>query len=294
MTDLVTLTAGAMVLDIVPEIGGSIWRFEIDGVPILRGAGDGATGVLDGGCFPLVPYVNRIRGGRFTCAGREVVLAPNMPGDPSPLHGQGWLAAWNVETVSATTAKLGFTHAAGEWPWTYEAEQLFALDERGLTATLICRNLSAEPMPCGLGFHPYHPCNETTRLGTEVAGAFTVDEHILPVERVAAEGRFDLRDRQVCGQGLDNGFDGWCGSATMTWGNGLRLTMRSPTAQFFQLYSPTSGGLFVAEPVTHANCALNEDEARWPDFGLVMLAQDEAMTLEMRIEVEMLPKGGSS
>ena len=47
--------------------------------------------VLDAASFPLVPYVNRIRGGRFTFRGREVRLAPNMAGDPSPLHGQGWL-----------------------------------------------------------------------------------------------------------------------------------------------------------------------------------------------------------
>lgn len=292
MTDLVTLSAGTLALDIAPAVGGSIWRFTEGGIPVLRGAGDGATSVLDTGCFPLVPYVNRIRGGRFSCAGRDVLLAPNMPGDPSPLHGQGWLAAWHVETASATSAKLGFTHTAGEWPWTYEAEQLFALDDRGVTATLICRNLSPEPMPCGLGFHPYFVCNDATRLSTDVAGAFTVDAHLLPVERVAAEGRYDLRDRQVCGQGLDNGFDGWGGQATMSWSNGLRVTMISPTAEFFQLYSPTTGELFVAEPVTHANCALNEDEARWPDFGLVMLAQGEAMTLEMRIAVEALPKDG--
>ena len=44
--------------------------------------------------FPLVPFVNRIRGGRFTFRGREVRLAPNMAGDPSPLHGQGWLNPW--------------------------------------------------------------------------------------------------------------------------------------------------------------------------------------------------------
>lgn len=285
MSEHVTLAAGALTLEIASALGGSIWRFEAGGVPILRGARDDTTSVLDTGCFPLVPYVNRIRGGRFTCAGREVVIAPNMAGDPSPLHGHGWQAAWNVETASATSAKLAFTHTPGEWPWTYEAEQLFALDAHGLTATLSCRNLSSAPMPCGLGFHPYHPCDADTRLDTEVAGAFTVDADLLPVERVAAEGRYDLRDRQVCGQGLDNGFDGWGGRSTMTWGNGLRVTMSSPTAEFFQLYSPGEGGLFVAEPVSHANCALNEDEARWADFGTVMLAQGETMSLTMRLEV---------
>ena len=53
--------------------------------------------MLDAASFPLVPYVNRIRDGRFTFRGREVRLAPNMAGDPSPLHGQGWLSPWTVE-----------------------------------------------------------------------------------------------------------------------------------------------------------------------------------------------------
>ena len=43
----------------------------------------------------------------------------------------------------------------------------------------------------------------------------------------------------------------------------FRIEMSSPDARFFQLYSPASGGLFVAEPVTHANAALNAPEAEW-------------------------------
>lgn len=280
-----TLSAGALSLELAPSLGGSIWRFDSGDRPILRAATDVTTSVLDTGCFPLVPYVNRIRGGRFVCDGRTVTIAPNALPDPSPLHGQGWQAAWNVDEASSTRAVLGYHHEAGEWPWTYTARQTFALDAEGLTATLSCRNLSPEPMPCGLGFHPYHPCDGDTRLGTSVASAYTVDADILPVARVPAEGRYGLSDRVVCGQGLDNGFDGWDGRSTMRWSNGLTVTMHSPTAKFFQLYSPVEGGLFVAEPVTHANAALNEDQSRWSELGIVMLAQGEATALQMRMDV---------
>ena len=287
----VTLTAEALTLELAPALGGSIVRFDAGGVPVLRPASADSASVLDTACFPLVPYVNRIRGGRFACDGREVVLTPNMAGDASPLHGQGWLSAWHVEAASATIAKLSFTHATAEWPWTYEAEQLFALDAAGLTAMLTCRNLSDAPMPCGLGFHPYFPCDAATRLNTGVEGVYTIDANVLPVAREPAQGRYDLRDRQVCGQGLDHGFDGWSGTAAMAWGDGRTVTMRSPTARFFQLYSPTPGDLFVAEPVTHANAALNEPRDRWAELGIVMLAQGEAMTLEMRLDL-ILPRQG--
>lgn len=285
-----TLFAGTLRLRLNPSIGGSICGFEWvdDGAakPILRECHSRNENVLDASCFPLVPYVNRIRGGCFIFRGRVVRLKPNMTGDRSPLHGQGWQNPWRVEDSSDASAILAFRHAAGEWPWDYEARQEFSLDERGLSARLTCRNSSAEPMPCGLGFHPYFPCGPETRIDTHVTDAWTVDEHVLPVKKVTATGRFDLHDRHVCGQDLDNGFAGWGGSARLTdpqWPYAIELS--SPEAKFFQLYSPPSGGIFVAEPVTHANCALNHPESEWPELGIRVLEPGEAMSLDMRLEV---------
>jgi aldose 1-epimerase len=286
----VGLSAGRLRLKLSPSTGGAIFAFEwIDGRasrPILRKCHSRLEKVLDAASFPLVPYVNRIRGGRFTFRGREVSLAPNMAGDPSPLHGQGWLNPWTVESVDERRAVLSFRHQAREWPWAYDARQEFALDDGGLAIELSCRNLSDEPMPCGLGQHPYFPCGPQTRLATEVTHAWTIDEKVLPMEKVAACGRYDLRDRQVCGQDLDNGFGGWGGEARMSdpdWP--FELNLSSPEARFFQLYSPREGGIFVAEPVTHANAALNAPEADWPELGMRVLAPGEEMSLTMRLDV---------
>lgn len=285
---MLKLANSALELVIAPEVGGSIARFdyihERGRIAILRGC-DGMPGnVLDAASFPLVPYVNRIRGGRFQFRSRDVQLAPNMEGDPSPLHGQGWLAAWDVIESSDTRAELRFFHEAGEWPWRYEARQFFRLSESGLSVELCCRNLSDEPMPCGLGQHPYFPCDATTRLSTGVTDVWTIDQRVLPVEKVAAAGRYDLADRAVCGQGLDHGFEGWNGTAKIDHGGWpFGVEMSSPDARFFQLYSPSSGGLFVAEPVTHRNAALNEPEASWPATGLRVLEPGEDMSLTMRV-----------
>ena len=126
------LTAGQLVLDLAPAVGGSIAGFSLgdggDSRLILRRCPDPLAKVLDASCFPLVPYVNRIRGGRFDFRGRAIELAPNMPGDPSPLHGQGWLNPWSVESATDHRAELRFVHESGEWPWRYEARQVFDLD----------------------------------------------------------------------------------------------------------------------------------------------------------------------
>src|SRR5688500_1225508 len=286
----ILLAAGPLELLIAPALGGSILRFDFceraTKINVLRDSNGIPDTVLGAASFPLVPFSNRIRKGRFSFRSRNVTLAPNMHGDPSPLHGQGWLAAWKMLRSNFREAELGFEHEAGEWPWRYEARQKFALDPAGLTVHLSCRNLSDEPMPCGLGQHPYFPCTAETRLDTSVGHVWTIDDKVLPVERVPAVGRYDLRDRPVCGQGLDHGFGVWGGSARIADPSlpfGIELS--SPDASFFQLYSPASGGLFVAEPVSHANAALNEPEERWPDLGLRVLEPGEEMALTMRLEV---------
>jgi len=287
---LLTLDAGALHLELSPSGGGSIRNFWAAAgdqkIPLLRESHSSDSTVLDHACFPLVPYVNRIRGGEFRFRGETVRLLPNMAGDPSPLHGQGWLGDWSVESAGASDAELLYRHEAGEWPWRYEALQTFALDPQGLSVRLTCRNLSDRPMPCGLGLHPYFPCDASSRLDTEVATVWEIDAHVLPTRQVPATGRYDLKQRAVCGQGLDHGFGGWGGEARISEEGGpRRLTLSSPQAKFFQLYSPPTGGIFVAEPVTHANAALNAPEEQWPELGMRVLGPQESMTLDMRITV---------
>ena len=289
-SDVLTLSSSDLELQLSPSIGGAIQRLTYLGkdapVSILRESRTPLENVLEAASFPLVPFVNRVRGGSFGFRGRTVSLAPNMAGDPSPLHGQGWLNPWSVDNAGDDFATLSYRHEARDWPWDYAARQDFRLDGPVLDIGLTCWNESAEAMPCGLGQHPYFPCSSETRIDTGVEFAWTIDEHVLPVDKVPATGRYDLADRTICGQGLDNGFEGWTGRAIMTDPNWpFELELSSPDARFFQIYSPASGGIFVAEPVSHANAALNAPETDWPRLGLRILEPGEEMRLGMRIEV---------
>ena len=85
---------------------------------------------------------------------------------------------------------------------------------------------------------------------------------------------------------VDHGFAGWGGSALLSdpsWP--FAIAMRSPDAAFFQLYSPETGGIFVAEPVSHANAALNAPEEQWVELGIKVLEPGERMALTMRIDL---------
>jgi aldose 1-epimerase len=284
------LRSGDLEAHLLPSVGGSLARFDrLAGgkrQPLLRGTDRDDGGPLEAACFPLVPFCNRIRGGEFSFRGESVRLTPNMPPDPSPLHGHGWLSPWDLETLGESEAEMRFTHRASEWPWDYEAVQLVSLDPAGLTVELSCRNLSARPMPCGLGLHPYYPCGPTTRLDAEVESVWTVDEQILPVALEPARGVYDLRARLICGQGLDNGFSGWSGTAVVDWaGEDVGLRLSSPDCRFFQVYSPVTGGLFVAEPVQNANAALNEPEEEWAELGIEVLQPGEQRRMSARYEL---------
>jgi aldose 1-epimerase len=285
------LARGPLSLRLAPTLGGGIASFECcavsgENIKIFRDFDPNDESPTSLSSFPLVPFVNRVRGGAFSFRGRRVTLERNMPPDPSPLHGQGWLHAWRVERLEEDGAELVYRHSAGEWPWDYEARQNFDLDEEGLSLVLTCTNRSHEPMPCGLGQHPYFLCTPGTRLDTRVDTVWTIDENVLPVEQVPATGRYDLTDRLVCGQGLDHGFGGWSGRVVISDPDlPFRIAMSSPDAHFFQLYSPASGGIFVAEPVTHANAAMNAPEEDWADLGMRVLEPDETMSLTMRVDV---------
>ena len=232
----VILTAGNLRLELSPSVGGAISEFRMDRRRHRRGRYCANATVAwkmssTPQAFRSCPTSTASAAADSASAGARCGLRRTWPATPARCTARAGSSRGRSRKHSDTTATLSFQHSAGEWPWDYEARQEFALDERGLSLRLTCRNTSAEPMPCGLGQHPYFPCGPDTRLDTQVTHAWTIDEQVLPVDKVPAEGRYDLRDRLVCGQDLDNGFGGWGGEARMTdpdWP--YDLEMSSPDA----------------------------------------------------------------
>lgn len=290
MDHSVALASGSLIVELVPSIGGAVASFDYlrDGrrTPVLRAAPDPLKNIRQAACFPLVPFANRIRGGCFQFRGREVRLTPRFPGEPLPIHGQGCLEDWRIETASVSTAVLAFDHEADEWPWAYQSRQYFTLCDDSLTVRLTCRNISSEKMPCGLGFHPSFTCGAGTRIATFVEEVWAVDEDVLPVEQLPATGRYEITDNPICSRDLNNGYGGWSGRAMFfdpDWS--FELELSSPDARFLQIYSPAGTCSFDAEPVSHANAALNEPAEDWPSLGIQLLEPDEEADFEMRLEV---------
>jgi aldose 1-epimerase len=282
---MIALTAGDFHLVLLPALGGSIARFDWRGLPLLR-PGCGPT-PLDTGCFPLVPFSNRIAHGAFTVAGRTIRIAPNFPGGghPHPLHGFGWLTGWDVVAQAAQSATLRHRYSAGEWPWDYVAEQHFDLSREGLCHTLSVRNLSDQPMPAGLGFHPYFPKTAQTRYIGWHRGEWQTHDDNLPKALDMADHPVDWwHGKPVATRAVDTAYVGREGDLQLIWPeHRLTLTVRpSDNLRNTVVYTPVDADFLCVEPVSHTTDAINRPDE---SDGMVWLDKDQTLTAALHYGV---------
>ncbi len=265
---LLSLRAGRLAVDLAPSAGGSIVRFTVDeSIDVLRPASVGAiaSGIASGrgnnaSCYPLVPFSNRIANGRLAIDGAEILLEPNWPGVPHPMHGDGWARSWDVERHDAHSAELAYAHDGRDgWPFRYRARQSFRLEGDRLVVGMSIENLEGRAVPAGLGLHPFFTRDADTELACRVDGVWRADAEVLPVDRIAVPPEWDFNvSRPVDGVVLDNCFDGWDGRATIRWPRhalGLALEATEPFRHLV-IYVPKGQPYFCVEPVSHANGAV--------------------------------------
>ncbi|MDM0033134.1 aldose 1-epimerase [Variovorax sp. J22P271] len=290
---LVELAAGPMRLRLAPRVGGAIaalheqrgdqrldWLRPATPEGLVRGDPFAMAS------FPLLPWCNRIRDSRAHVGGREIALAAGHPARPSgkhALHGLGWLRPWQVAEAGPARARLRLAFAAdGQWPWDFEASQLFELDPTGLRCTVTLTNRDSAPMPAGIGHHPYFPHRQGTRLQAATAAMWRADAEVMPVSLEAGTEVARLREGVLLSQlDLDNNFTGWQRAARIEWpgaGRALSLAADAPL-DFFVLYCPRGGDHFCAEPVSQCTDAIHlADRHRQQDIGGAVLAPGRTLS----------------
>jgi aldose 1-epimerase len=297
--DLLTLGAGDARLQLAPGAGGAITRYWTERSNAvhewLRPATDDWSRDHDpyeASAFPLVPYSNRIREGRFVFDGRRVTMPRNRPGERHSIHGHGWQNVWTALEVSSSGVRLEYRHAADAWPWAYRATQRLTLTPGSLTVELTVCNESTAPMPAGLGWHPYFPRTPRTTLTAAVSAIWLTDDEMLPARlETPAPGRDPSRGLAADEVALDNGFTGWRGRAAIDWPElDRRVVMTAePPLDVLTVYTPPRRPFFCVEPVSHVTDAINLTGAGRTDTGLRVLAPGE--TLSASVTVTPVPDG---
>jgi aldose 1-epimerase len=285
--ELITLRSGDTAVRLAPTAGGAVTRYWRErGAEIeewLRPTPAEALGEgnpYQAAAFPLVPYSNRIRDGRFSFRGRAVVQPPNRPPERHCIHGHGWQAGWRPIDVRPAEAQLEYRHPAGAWPWAYRATQRFALTPAGLHIELTLSNQSDAAMPAGLGWHPYFPRTPRATLTADVQAVWLTDDEMMPTALVPPPPTADLaRGVAVDAVALDNCFTGWRGPATIDWPErGARLVMTAePPLDCLVVFTPPGRPFFCAEPVSHVTDAFNLAAAGRADTGARTLEPGETL-----------------
>ena len=290
---VITLSADRARVGIAPGIGGSITHYHwVDGSrrhDWLRPATPADLASRSAGrlaSFPLIPFSNRIRDGRFTFGGRAVELPLNQWPQPHAEHGHGWQAAWNVVERADDRLALEYDHPAGAWPFPYRARQDFLLTGDELRLTLAIENRGSETMPAGLGFHPYFPRTPGCRLSAQVDAMWATDAEVMPTALTGADPRLGGEDGlPIAEVALDNAFTGWQRQATIFWPEtGARLLLDAgPPLGFLVVYSPAGEDFFCVEPVSHCTDAFNLAAQGRADTGMLTLDAGASVSAIVRL-----------
>jgi aldose 1-epimerase len=270
----------------VASQGGAVLDAYWRGTPILRPFKGDATGALDPvscGCFPLVPFCNRIEENVFQFDEASYRLQPNTDWDRHYLHGDGWLSDWTI--TAQDPASLTMALAVDGPVYAYAAEQTVSLHPDTIDITLTVENTRDRPMPFGLGLHPFFPLTPATTLKAGADRFWTEKHDFLPDECMSIPDDLDfsapapLPDRWI-----NSGFEGWNGEARIEWPEhdvGLHLTAGTNAGRYFLFRSDTSfepdfqADYFCFEPMTHTANGHN-----LPDHGgLSILASGDRLTL---------------
>ena len=118
--------------------------------------------------------------------------------------------------------------------------------------------------PAGLGLQPYFPRSGMTGPPANATLQFRADAvslsgaNQLPVERVGVPPEWDHASGRTVGElALDNCFDGWDGTAVLTWPDRRITIAADATFRHAVVYTPPGESFFCVEPVSHMNDAIN-------------------------------------
>ena len=139
----------------VVEVSGGIRAYSAGGRDLLDGydADEMCTG---GRGQLLVPFPNRLRGGRYAFDGKEYQLPLTEPPKGNAIHGFLRWESWRLVDRGADHATLEHTlHPRAGYPFALHVSVGYHLDATGLTVTMTATNVGDAPLPYGSGAHPY-------------------------------------------------------------------------------------------------------------------------------------------
>ncbi|QRX82728.1 aldose 1-epimerase [Glaciimonas sp. PAMC28666] len=290
---MIELQSATQRLQVLPTLGGSIaawdWKLGQQWSPLLRQWDGKSKDRYAMACFPLVPWSNRITEGGFMHQGQHYPVLENRPGEPYPIHGDGWLQKWRVASHTSDTIQLTLKSNRFDGnPHSYRCSQTLTLSDNGLSITLAVTHLGTESLPYGLGLHPYFPRNAETRFSSRAEGVWLSGHDPIPTAHTRCFPQTWNYNQPAPLEGpmIDNCFSGWDGKALISYPDrGLQLSMTMDNCSSYSLmYRPPGHDYFCFEPITHPIDAFHISGKP----GLVTLARGQTLLMKTHFRVSAM------
>lgn len=265
------LRDGEATAEVVPGLGGRLGQLDLGDGALLRPFERG-LGWAHWGSYPLLPWSNRVPGGRIGVGGVDAVV-PITWEDGSAIHGLAADRPWRVVDATERVAELEVAIAVG--PYGVRGRQRFELVDGALHQELAVVNEADHPVPAGLGIHPWFRAGDLRVPAAEVwPGEPLPDGPRRPV--TSAD---DLR-RLGPPPLLDRCFTGLDGSSADA--PGVRLHWAGPISHVV-VYTGVAGWACI-EPVTMASDGFGMAERGGAGHGVVVLDPGEGLAVRYRFE----------
>lgn len=282
--DRLVVEDGPIRVELLPAAGARLHRLRVFGHDLLRTPDDPALHATDPflwGAYVMAPWCNRIAASTTHVGGQTVDPTPNSP-EGSAIHGQVYARSWEVGHDGWLTIRGG----GDGWPWDYESMIRVTTEERILRIEQALTNLAGDPMPAGLGIHPWFRRPIDVRIDAALALTSNIDP-AAPLGPVS--GLLDLRSMRPMPSDLDAAWlDPGDPAVELHW-PGLEvaatLRLRSDAGRVIVAASPSGLDSVAIEAQTHLPQGLRRLLGGEPG-GLIPLAPGATIRLETELAFE--------
>jgi len=286
--DEVTFTDGEIEVGILPELGARLHRLRVAGRDLLRTPADPAehrrSPFLWGG-YVMAPWCNRIEAGPVALGSRLIHPGSNFP-DGTAIHGQVYARPWEPQADGSFRVRGG----GDGWPWEYEAGLRVEVAGWSVRLELELVNRAEDPMPAGLGLHPWFRRPVLVAIRGDAVYRSNLDSEPEPVP---VDGPYDRRTVGEMPAGLDATWTRLSEPPVeLRWPDlGLRADLRiAASTPHVVAASPGDLDAIAVEPQTHAPQGLRR-LLRGEPGALAMLGPGRVLRLGLELAFERLGGG---
>jgi aldose 1-epimerase len=234
---------------ICPEQGAAFSSLQWHGHDVLVPKPEGARHPGSYGAFWMLPWANRLDGGRIA----GLAMPINRAEEGTAIHGLARDRPW--ELVNAASDQVVLQQQLTFAPFDYTARLTVLLDVHGVLMEMILRHEGAAPAPYGMGWHPWFTRSAATSLHLNATQRANHTARGLPASLTPCTG---IAADEAGLIGLDNFFAGWDGVARLITPAGIiTLTATGDFAAGVQVYAPPAQPVICVEPVSHMPDAPN-------------------------------------